>query len=496
MSLTRTVAWNTVVQVAGRAVGLLASMAVTALLTRHLGLAQYGQMVTAATFVGLFSILGDAGLYLAIVRRAAQEPERRSQILGAGFGLRLVLAAAPMIAAYLLIQVVPADRFPTYGPAVKLAVAVCAVNTYITLLNQLLIAVFRLHLRMDLAAGGEFLSRVVSLGAVVWVVHSGGGLIAACIAVSTGPAANFVYAWFVTRRFERFVPHFDRAISRELLGDSVVLTMVTLLGLIHFKVDTLLLSVLRTPTDVGVYGVAYKLHEVLITFPGLFVGLLFPVFSRLATTDVPRLQQVFQRTFEVLLLASVGAATVVFVAAPPLAAILGAPEAAHAMRVLAFALPAVFVSLGFTHLLLAEGRQGWLVRMYFVLVVVNIGANVVAIRAWSYMGAAAVTVATESMALAALAGYWIGRRRWRLQLRVLTCVPLAAGLAVAGCSLGRLIAPSEPTTRILELAVRGGFTGLSYAGAVLALRLVPLATLRALRPGTSPAAAGASRDAL
>ncbi len=100
------------------------------------------------------------------------------------------------------------------------------------------------------------------LGAVLLVVHTHGGLIAACIALSTGPAANFAYAWVVTRRFERFVPHLDWGISRELLGESLVLTMVTLLGLIHFKVDTLLLSVLRTPVDVGIYGVAYKLHEV------------------------------------------------------------------------------------------------------------------------------------------------------------------------------------------------------------------------------------------
>lgn len=490
MSLTRTVAWNTVVQVAGRAVGLLASMAVTALLTRHLGLAQYGQMVTASTYVGLFSILGDAGLYLAIVRRAAQEPERRSQILGAGFGLRLLLAAVPMIVAYLLIQVVPADRFPTYAPTVKLAVAVFAVNTYITLLNQLLIAVFRLHLRMDLAAGGEFLSRVVSLGAVLLVVHTHGGLIAACIALSTGPAANFLYAWVVTRRFERFVPHLDWGISRELLGESLVLTMVTLLGLIHFKVDTLLLSVLRTPVDVGIYGVAYKLHEVLITFPGLFVGLLFPVFSRLAANDPPRLQQVFQRTFEVLLLTSVGAAVVVFVAAPPLAAVLGAPEAAHAMRILAFALPPVFVSLGFTHLLLAESRQDWLVRLYVVLVAVNIVANVAAIRAWSYRGAAAVTVATESLALASLAVYWLGRRRWRLELRSLICVPLAVVLGAAGCAVGHLLAPDDAAGRILELALRGGATAAAYAGCVLALRLVPLETLRALRrPGANGAGA-------
>ncbi len=482
MSLTRAVAWNTAIQVAGRALGLLASMAVTAILVRHLGHASYGQLITATTYTGFFSVLGDAGLYLSIVRRAAQDPERRAAILGAGLGLRAIVAAVPLLLGYGLIQMVPSTVFPTYVAAVKVAVAVCALNNYVTLLNQLYIAVFRLHLRMDLAVLGEMLARVTMLGAVALVVHFGGGVVACCWALAAGTACTFAYGALVTRRFETIRPHFDWPLSRALMSESVALTAVTLLGLVHFKVDTLILSVLRPPEDVGIYGVAYKLHEVLITFPGLFVGLLFPVFSRLATHDTARLQQVFQRTFEVLLLASVGAALLLIVLAPPLAAILGAIEATQTMRILALALPPVFVSLGFTHLLLAEGRQSWLVRMYVFLVIANIGGNFIAIRLWSYRGAAAVTVLTESLALACLAVYWLGRRRWSLELRVLLAIPVAILLGLGGDFVQRhfAIATAPPVGRVLGTGLLGVAIAALFALTILGLRLVPVATLRQL----------------
>lgn len=491
MSLARAVAWNTAVQVGGRAVGLLASMALTALLTRHLGLATYGQYVAAATYVSLFTVLGDAGLYLVTVRRAAQEVERRSAILGNALGLRLLLALVTLALAVVVAQFIPTARFPTYVPAVKAAVCVLALNAYITLQSQFLIAVFRLHLRMDLAVVGEVLARVVTLGCVGLAIAFGGGLLAVVIAISAGTAANFVYAWIVGRRFETFRPQFDVQLWRELMAESAVLAVVTMLGLIHFKVDTLMLSILQPPQDVGIYGVAYKVHEVLITFPGLFVGLLFPVFSRLASENPQRLRRVFQRAFDVLLLSAVGAALLVYVLAPAMSSILGAPQAASPMRILVFALPPVFVGLGFTHLLLAEGRQRGLVALYAFLVVVNVGCNWVFIQRYSYRGAAAVTVATESLSVVCLCGYWLGRRRWKLELRSLWGVPLAIGLGAAldaAASRWMPVAGRGVTAQVLGMAIGACVALALYLGAVLGLRLLPPAAVRALLPGGRPAA--------
>jgi O-antigen/teichoic acid export membrane protein len=321
------------------------------------------------------------------------------------------------------------------------------------------------------------------LAATLGVVALDGGLAAAVGAMGLGTLTQFVYGWIVTRRFERFALRLEPALARAMLVESVPLAAVTLLSLVHFKVDTLLLSIMQPAHDVGVYGVAYKVHEVIIGFPGLFVGLLFPLFSRLAQQDPARLRVVFQRAFDVLALASVGVALLVYVAAPRLALVLGAEMAARPMRILALALPPIFLSLGFTHLLLAESKQRWLVPMYALLVVVNVLGNAVLIRTYSYLGAAAVTVGTETLALVILGLVRIGRQGWRLGLRSLWGVPIAIAI---GWSLRGLSAVGAPgtgfTTHVLALCgVALAALGL-YAGCVLGLRILPLTVLRALLP--------------
>jgi O-antigen/teichoic acid export membrane protein len=344
---------------------------------------------------------------------------------------------------------------------------------------------------MDLAVASELLARLVALGAVALVTVSGGGLLAACAAVTAGTAAQFVFSLGLSRRFERFRPRLEAALARDMLRESGVISIVTLLGLVHFKVDTLLLSVLRSAADVGIYGVAYKVHEVLITFPGLFVGLLYPVFARLTREDPVRLVKVFQRAFDVLLVTSLGAALLVFVLAPDLSAVLGAPQASTAMRILALALPPVFLGLGLTHLLLAEARQRWLVPLYAFLAIANIGLNAIVIPRWSYDGAAAVTVATESLALVCLLGYWVGRRRLNVASRSLLAVPIAAGIACLAHWSRRTWMP-EPTFDVVAAILRMIGFGIGASGIYAALVLVsgalPVATVRAVLPARGASA--------
>lgn len=483
MSLTRLVAWNTLIQVGGRLIGLTASMAFTALLTRHLGLATYGQLVAASTYVALFVILGDAGLYLVTVRRAAQEVERRAAILGTAFVLRALLPIVPLALACLLVRWVPSTRFASWEGTLFAAVVLLAVNAYLTLFGQFYIAIFRLHMRMDLAVAGEFLSRIVMLVATLLVVALDGGLLAAVGAMGLGTLTQFIYGWIVTRRFERFTLRIDPPLARSMLVESLPLAVVTLLGLVHFKVDTLLLSMLQPAHDVGVYGVAYKVHEVIISFPGLFVGLLFPLFSRLAQQDPDRLRVVFQRAFDVLALTSVGVALLVYVAAPRLALVLGAEMASRPMRILALALPPIFLSLGFTHLLLAESKQRWLVPLYAFLVVVNVLANIVFIRKYTYLGAAGVTVGTETLSLIILGLVRIGRQRWRLGLRSLWGVPIA--IAIAWSLRGAAATGPPGTSLATQVAALAGIALAAlalFAGCVLGLRILPLAVVRTLLP--------------
>lgn len=497
MSLGRAVAWNTVVQVGGRAVGLVASIAFNAILVRHLGIATFGQFVAASTYVGLFMILGESGLYLVSVRRAMQEPEQRGRILGTALGLRLLWSIVPLTIAFGVAQLIPEQRFPTYDRTVKLTIGILAFNEYIRLVCQFLTAVFRMHLRMELAVIGEVGSRVVALLGVLLIANRGGGLLSVAVAFVCANAANMAYQWILSQRLERFRPLLDGKLVREIMREAVVMAGVLVLSLLRTQIGTFLLSLLAAAEHLGIYGVATKVHEVMITFPAMFSAILFPVLSRLATEDEPRLRRLFQRTFDVMLLAGVGVSLTVFVLAPQFAAILGEPRAAAPMRLLALGLPVIFLAMAYAHLILATARQALLLRLYTLLTAASLAVNLWLIPRFSYWCVAATSVVIEVIVLVFLASYWRRVRGLRLGLRVAWCVPVAAALGAALVGWGqRWLQPATASIgeRLVVTTLGGVLTLGLYVLAVQRLRLVDPEVLRALIPDRGTSAASLSDD--
>lgn len=484
MSLARAVAWNTTVQIGGRAVGLLASIAFNAILVRHLGIATYGQFVAASAYVGLFMILGESGLYMVAVRRAMQEPERRAQVLGNALALRLLWTIVPLSIAFGLAQVIPEERFHVYDRNVKLTIGILALNEYARLLSQFLTAVFRMHLRMELSVLGEVGSRVLVLLGILLVADRGGGMRSVAIALVVANAANLAYQWLMSQRLERFRPQLQSEVVKKLLGEAVVVAGVLVMSMLRTQIGVLLLSLQRASEDVGIYGVATKVHDVVITFPGMFAAILFPLLSRLASEDHARLGRFFQRTFDVMMLAGVGLSLTVVVLAPQFAAILGEPRAAAPMRLLALAYPSIFLGMTYAHLVLALGRQAMLLRLYTLLAVVTVVINALLIPRYSYWSVAAVSVGMETLVLFSLATYSTRVRR-PPRMRSLWCAPVALLLgAVLMGAAGRWLVPVTASIphRLLIVAIGGSVTLGAYLAVVTASNIVAPDVLRAVLP--------------
>jgi O-antigen/teichoic acid export membrane protein len=187
----------------------------------------------------------------------------------------------------------------------------------------------------------------------------------------------------------------------------------------------------------------------------------------------------------------------VAVFAPALAGILGEPRAAAPMRVLALALPSIFLGMSFSHLILAEGRARLVLRLYAVFALASLAANWVLIPRFTYFAVAAMTVTLETCLLLALGTYWVVQRRLRLELRTLWSVPLAAGLAAAARALlDRAVGPPQPSVaaHVVILVAGGMLLASIYVGVTWRLGLLRGDVLRAFLPARGGAAAPVPRE--
>ena len=75
----------------------------------------------------------------------------------------------------------------------------------------------------------------------------------------------------------------DWSRSRVLLAGVSTFGLMTVAAMICFRLDVILLSVMRSETEVGLYGAAYRLLALAFLLPESLVGAMFPVLSRQLT---------------------------------------------------------------------------------------------------------------------------------------------------------------------------------------------------------------------
>jgi O-antigen/teichoic acid export membrane protein len=155
--------------------------------------------------------------------------------------------------------------------------------------------------------------------------------------------------------------------------------------------------------DVGIYGNAYKVVEILITLPSIFVGSLIPVLNQSFMKKDEAVMGFIQKAIDLLAFIVFPIILFVIAFAPQIISILTreyVPESAMALRILSLAMIPWFIGSLLANVLLAYDRQHVLTRVELAMVVLNIGLNVLIIPLHSYYGAAWVTVGTEFVTLA------------------------------------------------------------------------------------------------
>lgn len=182
---------HTFIQVIGRLGGLVIGLFTIALLTRYLGQTGFGWYVVAFSWLQIFAILVDLGLYMVGLKMIGQNRERKQEIFSQLFWLRLFSA---IVFVLLLPQLI---WFFPYELPIKLAVAILAYAFFLATLNQLLTVSFQERLKMQYVAAGEIAGKVAALLALALVVKLDWGFYWAMVTVGIYGLVQFlfIYVW-------------------------------------------------------------------------------------------------------------------------------------------------------------------------------------------------------------------------------------------------------------------------------------------------------------
>ncbi|MFM6325618.1 MAG: flippase, partial [Microcystis panniformis] len=364
---------------------------------RYLGVQQFGVFNYATAFVALFSTLSTLGLDAIVVRSIVREPEKRAEILGTAFWLKLFGGVAALLLAVSSIIVVRHDdqltislvailssvgifqAFDTidlwFQSQVQSKYTVIAKNTAFVITALVKVALISFHaplIAFAWAALGE-----VSLGAI--------GLI---ISYRVRGYSPWLWPWSLP-------------LAKTLLKESWPLILSGVTIMIYMRIDQIMLGQMVGDKAVGLYSAATRISEVWYFIPTVIASSVSPAIYAAKEVSEALYYQRIKQLIRMLVLISLVISVPMSLMSFKLITILFGNGYAEAGKILAIHIWAslfVFMGVATSPWFIAEGLTEFSFHRTLIGAVVNVVLNFILIPSCGGIGAAIATVIAYAIA--------------------------------------------------------------------------------------------------
>lgn len=397
MSLSRKIAHNTIIQMLGKIISTVLGLFSLAMITRYLGATVFGEYTTIITFLTIFAVIADFGITLVTVQMISgvNDKNREAKILNNLFSFRLISIILFLALSPLVLWLMP------YNAAIKTGVLITALYFIFPALSQVIIGLLQKRLSMDRAALAEVLSRLVLIIGILIVWFFRFDLNGILIATVISGASSFLFHYLFALKFVTIKCAWDTSLFKEIIQRSWPLAITIILNLIYLRTDIIFLSLFKGANEVGLYGAAYKVVDVLTTLPFLFAGLILPILTASwLENKAAYFKVVLQKSFDFMAILAipliVGGQ---LLAGPVMRAVAGKDfsQSGAILKLLIIAVAAIFLGTMFSHAVIALDKQKKLIGFYAFTSISSLIAYFILIPRFSYFGAAAVTIYSEVM---------------------------------------------------------------------------------------------------
>ncbi len=473
---TRRMTIDVVVQIVARILNLALGVVVTFVLARGLGSSDFGVWSTLFAACQIAGSFGELGLTQVTVSRAAAEPDREPQWLGALLLLRLLVVIPITIASLIAVLLIAPSHQDKVAGVLIACVALAGAPGVIG-------AVFQLRIRNDISMALLTLNSIIWAGAVFAVAAASGGIIAFAAVFLLSTALMTVLGVVLALRFTTVRLRGARQLWRPLLRVGVGVGIAGIFVTSYVRLDQILVFELAGEHQAGLYGAAYRLLDQVQFIPMSMMTTLFPLIAAAYASRRDRVRNLLQAAGEYLSMASLPILAFTIVAARPIMILLFGIQfaaAAPALPVLAGA----FVSISFGYLVgnmvvILELQRRFAIYAAIGLLL-NAILNVVLIPRYGFLAAAWVTLLTEVTVMSLSARSVLQALQMRPRVGRLLRTLVAALIMGTATALARIAG--------VPLAGLAAVAALSYFPCLLALRVLTVGEVRSVLRKEPPAA--------
>jgi O-antigen/teichoic acid export membrane protein len=372
---------------------------------RTLGDVEFGKFSFALALGTIFETLMDFGLHQVTIRAVARDRAQAAALLQHTLGIKLMWATGALGALVTTATILrpQADvRFACYLLGGSLVL-----RSYMLTIRGVLQGLERF--------GWDSLVVIADRGILlafgVAALAAGMGLrgLAIAFVVARGVALA-LSAWLTHAHLGGIGLQFDRAVWRDLQTQALPLGFFLVVLNLYSYVDGVMLGVMRTDVETGLYTAAYRVYEGLSYAPSVIAAVLTPRLSGLFPANRARHRHIARLGLAGSVVLAVVVAAAAYGLATPLMVWLFGPafaSAAGPFRILCLGLAFVFAIWVVHAIAISVNRERLLLQTALIGLTVNVALNFYVIPRMGADGAAVATVVGEAVSLAVLvSGLW------------------------------------------------------------------------------------------
>jgi O-antigen/teichoic acid export membrane protein len=427
-SSKQTVAKNTVWLSVSNFGGRIIKAVVVIYAARVLGTAGWGLFSYATTLAAFFTLCMDPGVNWIVMRDAGKAaPDDRLKIFSTTFILKLFL-----IAAGVAIVIFVAPFFSTLAGATALlpiAALIIAGDT----IREFFSSFIRSIEKMEWEAGIFLLTNVaiVVFGFVFLMlkptpVSFGWGYV---VGTTIGAIAAM---WLLRHYFKTVFSHFSPKLIPAILRIAWPFTITGALGLLLTTTDVLIVSWLRSASDVGIYSAAIRIIQIFYLVPTVIQFSTLPLFSRLAHKDNDGFRMVLGRIIGVIFLISVPLALGgAILGTQIMRLVFGAAYASGGLsfKILMITMLVDYPAMVISNAIFAYNHQKSLIVSSAIAGFSNVGLDLLLIPRFGIAGSAVATLIAQ---IACNAYLWHAMKK----INYFEVLPKLGKIAIAGVVMG------------------------------------------------------------
>lgn len=284
-----------------RLVSSLLSFLLIGYIARTWEVAQLGQFSTLFSLFLFLLQIPLLGLHVVLIREIAVEPDKTKSYTTTALILSLCVSV-------FLAAIVIAFGVNAYPEVMLPAMLWIAASTVFMAVTAVVEATLIAKEKMPVVVWGTVIENLFRVGMGFLLVHLGYGItpIMACFFIGR-LLALVVYQYLANIRGYLEISQFSGEILRLFFSKIPTVFVILLLSVIVGRFDFILLSILGSMQEVGLYSPAFKIYEMGLMVPSMMTVVIYPTLARFFERDKPSFDQLYTNLVRLIVVLGVPA---------------------------------------------------------------------------------------------------------------------------------------------------------------------------------------------